>query len=127
MLKVVNLPKRKKGVANLQCIQTWPQLFKRWTTLPTGQITIHWIAQLVSQILIRQGHPTTVFCKISFSEEQILPNIFFCLRTGKNFEMIVPFMYNFRSFSNKFPTIFRSLIFNILPPRLQYFSQKKET
>ena len=30
-----------------------PQLFKRWITLSTGQITIHWIAQLVSVTLIR--------------------------------------------------------------------------
>ena len=37
----------------------------------------------------------------------------------------VPFMYNFRSLSNKFTTIFWSLIFHILLPRLGYFSQKK--
>ena len=42
--------------------------------------------------------------------------------------MTVPFMYyNFRTLSNKFPTIFWSLIFGILPPRLTYFSQEKET
>ena len=53
-----------------------------------------------------QGHPTTVFCKISIcSEKQILPRIFYFLRTAKNFLMIFPFMYNFRSLSNKFPTI----------------------
>ena len=32
-------------------------------------------------------------------------------------------MYNFRSLSNKFPTIFWSLIFRISFPRLRYFSQ----
>ena len=36
-------------------------------------------------------------------------------------------MYNFRNFRNKFPTIFWSLIFHTLLPRLHYFSQKKET
>ena len=42
--------------------------------------------------------------------------------------MTVPNMYyNFRTLSNKFPTIFWSLIFGILPPRLSYFSQEKET
>ena len=30
-----------------------PQLFKMWIMLSTGQITIHWIAQLVPIILIR--------------------------------------------------------------------------
>ena len=35
-------------------------------------------------------------------------------KTAKNFWMNVPFMYNFRSFSNKFPTIFWSLTFHIL-------------
>ena len=29
------------------------QLFKRWITLSTGQVTIHWIAQLVPVVLIR--------------------------------------------------------------------------
>ena len=36
-------------------------------------------------------------------------------------------MFNFRSLSNKFPTNFWSLIFNILLSRLHYFSKKKET
>ena len=40
------------------------------------------------------------------SEKQILPSIFYYLRTAKNFSMTVPFMYNFRNFSHKFPTIF---------------------
>ena len=33
-------------------LTTYPQLFKRWIMLSTWQITIQWIAQLVSQILI---------------------------------------------------------------------------
>ena len=41
--------------------------------------------------------------------------------------MTVPFMYNFRSLSDKFRTIFWSLIFPISLPRLNYFSLKKET
>ena len=32
-----------------------------------------------------QGHPTTGFCKISVSEKQILPRIFYYLRSAKNF------------------------------------------
>ena len=31
----------------------WLQLFKRWIALSTGQITIHWITQLVLQVFIR--------------------------------------------------------------------------
>ena len=34
-------------------ILTWPQLYKRWIVLSTGQISIQWIKQLVSLILIR--------------------------------------------------------------------------
>ena len=40
------------------------------------------------------------------SEQQILSRIFYYLRTAKNFQMTVSLMYNFRSSSNKFPTIF---------------------
>ena len=36
----------------------------------------------------------------------ILPRIFYSLRTAEDFKMTVLFMYNFRSLSNKFPTIF---------------------
>ena len=61
------------------------------------------------------------------SEKQILPRIFYSLRTAKNLYLTVPFMYNFRSLSNKFTTIFWRLIFQILLPRLGYFSQEKET
>ena len=61
------------------------------------------------------------------SEKQILPRIFYSLRTAKNLYLTVPFMYNFGSLSNKFTTIFWRLIFQILLPRLGYFSQKKET
>ena len=60
-------------------------------------------------------------------EKQILPRIFYSLRTAKNLYLTVPFMYNFRSLSNKFTTIFWPIIFQILLPRLGYFSQKKET
>ena len=43
-----------------------PQLFKRWTTLSTRKITIHWIAQLVSEKhsyrpLSRGGHLSPLF------------------------------------------------------------------
>ena len=47
----------------------------------------------------------------------------------KNFQMTVPFMYNFRRLCNKFLTIFWSFILHILLLRLGYFSycSKKET
>ena len=45
------------------------------------------------------------------SEKQILPRIFYHLRTAKNFWVNVPLMYNFWSLSNKFIMIFWSLIF----------------
>ena len=55
----------------------------------------------------REGR--TVFCKYLFGEAiETLPRIFYYLRTAKYFLMIVPFMYNFESFSttSKLPTIF---------------------
>ena len=52
-----------------------------------------------------QGHPTTVFCKISVRRSKYCLEFFITWRTAKNFLMTVPFMYNFRSLSNKFPTI----------------------
>ena len=55
---------------------------------------------------LRQGHPTTVFCKNICSEKQKLPRIFYYLSTAKNFQMAILIMYNFRSFSNKSATIF---------------------
>ena len=56
--------------------------------------------------------------KYLYLEKQILPKIFYNLRTAKNFYMTVPFMYNFWRFSNKSA---------ILVPRLGYFRSKKET
>ena len=55
----------------------------------------------------------------------MLPRIFYFLRAAKNFKMTVPLMCNFRSLSNKYPTIFLSLIFHISLPRLGYFSVGK--
>ena len=54
-----------------------------------------------------------------------LIRIFYYLRTAKNYWMTVPFMCNFQSLSNKFRTIFWSLIFHISHPRLDYFSNEK--
>ena len=34
-------------------IKCWPRLFKGWIALSTGQISIQWILQLVSSIVIR--------------------------------------------------------------------------
>ena len=55
---------------------------------------------------IVSGAPNDCFLYNICSEKQILPRIFFFLRTAINFQMNVPFMYNFRSLCNKFPTIF---------------------
>ena len=55
----------------------------------------------------------------------MLPKIFYYMRTAKNLLTTAPFMYNFRSSTNKFPTIFGSLIFHISFLRLGYFSLKK--
>ena len=62
-----------------------------------------------------QGHPTTVFCKYLFSEANI-PRIVYDLRTAKNQKITVQPLQisnnvslqlnNFRSLSNKSPTIF---------------------
>ena len=52
-------------------------------------------------------------------EKQILPKIFYYLKTA-TIKMTVPFMYNFRNVSDKFPKIFWSLIFHILLPSLGY-------
>ena len=54
----------------------------------------------------------------------MLPRIFFCLRTATNFLMTVPFMYNYRNLSNKFPTIFCSLILVISLPGYDIFRRK---
>ena len=56
----------------------------------------------------------------------MLPGIFYSLRTVKNFQMTVTFMYDFRSLSNYLPTIFYSSILYISLPRLGYFLQKKD-
>ena len=40
--------------------------------------------------------------------------------------MTIQFMYEFRSLSDKFPTIFWNLIFHISLPSLSYISKKKK-
>ena len=52
--------------------------------------------------LVRQGYPTTVFCKISVRRSK------YCRICGSS--------------TSKFPTIFGGLIFHISLPRLGYFS-----
>ena len=47
-----------------------------------------------------------LFCvKYLFGEAE-LPKMFFCLRTTKNFQITIPFLYNFRSSFNKVLMIF---------------------
>ena len=80
---------------------------------------------VVFQVLSVQGHPTTVFWKIKYLSRRSK----YCLELSitwatwgplKISRLTAPLMYNFRT--NKFPTIFWSLICNISLPRLAYFS-----
>ena len=72
--------------------------------------------------LFVQGYPTTVFCEISVRRSKYCLEFSFAWGRLVNFQMNVPFMYNFQSLGNKFPTIFWSLIFHNLPPWLHCFS-----
>ena len=65
----------------------------------------------------QQGFSTTVFCKISVRRSK------YCLEFST--PVTVPFMFNFRSSCNKFPTIVWSLIFRISLPRLKLFFAQK--
>ena len=76
----------------------------------------------LSRKVSRSGYPKNIF-----SEKQILPRIFRYLRTAKNFYMTVPFMYNFRSLSNKLATIFWSLIFALYFTGKTIFLSKKKS
>ena len=56
-----------------------------------------------------RGTQRLISVKYLFGEVNIafiLPRMFYSLRTAKDFKMTVLIMYNFRSSSNKFPTIF---------------------
>ena len=75
--------------------------------------------------LFVQGHPTTVFCEISVRRSKYCLEFSFAWGQLVNFQMNVPFMYNFQSLSNKLPTIFWSLIFHNLRPWLHCFSWGK--
>ena len=72
--------------------------------------------------LFVQGHPTTVVCEISVRRSKYCLEFSFAWGRLVNFQMNVPFKYNFQSLSNKFPTIFWSLIFHNLRPWLHCFS-----
>ena len=72
--------------------------------------------------LFVQGHPTTVFCEKSVRRSKYCLEFSFAWGRLVNFQMNVPFKYNFQSLSNKFPTIFWSLIFHNLRPWLHCFS-----
>ena len=56
-----------------------------------------------SKLVFIQGHPKTVFSENICSERQKLRRIFYSLRKAENFQMTVPFMYNFQSLSDKIP------------------------
>ena len=64
-----------------------------------GRVQTRWFFY---SFLVRQGYPTTVFCKISVRRSK------YCRICGSS--------------TSKFPTIFGGLIFHISLPRLGYFS-----
>ena len=61
---------------------------------------IRWVV-LEQRACIYSGAPNDCFLLNICSERQKLPRIFYSSRKAKNFQMTVPFMYNFRSLSNK--------------------------
>ena len=72
-----------------------------------------------------QGHPTTVFCKISVQSSKY--SLELSITWGRLFldDRPIHGLCNFRNSSNKFPKIFWSLRFHIALPRLVYFSLKR--
>ena len=71
------------------------------------------------------GAPEDHFLYYICSEKQKLRRIFYSLRKAKNFYKTIPFIFNFRNISNKFPKIFLSLIFCISVLRVSLFSVRK--
>ena len=71
----------------------------------------HWIIKhlagriftAIASIRNESGAPNDCCLWNICSEKQKLPRIFYSLRKAENFYMTVPFMYNFRSLSNKIP------------------------
>ena len=58
---------------------------------------------------------------------QILPRIFYRLRTPKNVQMTVSFMYNFRGLSDKIPYDFLKFNFSHFTSQVRlFFRSKKE-
>ena len=60
----------------------------------------HWSSQLFD-LRVQSSTDVPVLLLIS-----LLSGIFYYLRTAENLWMAVPFMYNFRNLSDKYPTIF---------------------
>ena len=79
--------------------------------------------QNIPDATLSQGHPVTVFCEMSVRRSNNC--LEFSIAWGRLERSRWPFMYNFRSLSIKFLTIFWSLIFPILLPRLSYFFIEK--
>ena len=85
--------------------------------IPLGNINHY-----ANQKSYNRGTQPLFSVKYLLGEANIAKDYFFYyLRTAKAFQMTVLLMYNFRSSSNKFSTIFGSLIFHISPPRLGNF------
>ena len=99
----------------------WIMVIEEWG--PRADIPLHafWLIWLCMRVLrmriyynssplyytyFFQGHPTTV------RKSRHGLDFLCCFRTAKNFWMPIPFMYIFRSLSNKLHTIFWSLFFS---------------
>ena len=96
---------------------------EKWLVISMGFLCSFLKLQIMIYIFY-QGHPTTVFCKISVRRSKCY--LEFSITWGRLiFKMTVPLTHNFRSLSYKFPTIFWSLIIHISLPRLGYFSSRK--
>ena len=61
----------------------WPQLFKRWITLSTGEISVSWITQLLVSLI----HWVVIYLVNSTIQllKQAGPDVLIFVRTEKNF------------------------------------------
>ena len=58
---------------------------------------------LEQRTCIYSGAPNDCFLRNICQKRQKLPRLFYSLRKAENFQMTVPFMYNFKTLSNKIP------------------------
>ena len=94
-----------------------------WTTVWSVKKQLRLFS--VWRVLCKWGHPTTVSVNYLFGEASTgLEFSITCGRIKTSRWTLHSVMHNFRSLSNKFLTVFWSLLFHISLPRLSYFSYK---